>query len=263
MKNRSHNSRLTASVFAILGLLCLFPPGTVWAISVGQIDTFTDGSLQDWIMGISTVTTSHMTNIADGGPAGAGDNFLQVVSDGPPPPRTSGQGSRMTFFNQLQWTGDYTAAGVTAIAVDLKNLSVSETLHLRLAIDGGSYTTSLDFIGGKFATAASISLAPGSDWTRVVFSLLPGDLTPVCSPGPICSLGNDVQATLADVTELRLLNSEIPDWNGLQVVGTLGFDNIQALTVPLPPSLALFGSGLVVLVTRRRKQTFAGGRYLG
>lgn len=261
--NRINTMRARVPAIAMLLSLLLLKSGAAGAISVGQIDTFGDGSLQGWRMDIPTVTTSHMTNIAAGGPAGAGDNFLQVVADGPPPPGTSGQGSRMTFFNQLQWTGDYTAAGVTAIAVDLKNLSVSETLHLRLAIDGGSYTTSIDFIGGKFATAASISLAPGSDWTRVVFSLLPGDLIPVCSPGPICSLGNDVQATLADVTELRLLNSEIPDWNGLQVVGTLGFDNIQALTVPLPPSLALFGSGLVVLVTRRRNQTFAGGRYLG
>lgn len=251
MKNRSHHARLTASVFAMFGLLCLFPPGTARAIGVGQIDTFSDGSLQDWMMGIAAVTTSHMTNIAAGGPAGAGDNFLQVVADGPPPPGTSGQGSRMTFFNQLQWTGDYTAAGVTAIAMDLKNMSVSETLYLRLAIDGGT-GPSFNRTGGVFATAASISLDPGSDWTRVVFSLLPADLISVSSIGGHAT-GNNVEATLANVTELRLLNSATPDWNGLQVVGTLGIDNIQA--VPLPPAFALFASGLVVLVTRRRKQT--------
>ena len=254
MQNPSYQARLAAPVFAMLGLLCLVPPGTAQAIGVGQMDTFSDGSLQDWMMGISTVTTSHMTNIADGGPTGAGDNFLQVVSDGPPPPGTSGQGSRMTFFNQLQWTGDYTAAGVTAIGMNLKNLSVGETLNLRLAIDGG---TGLSFnrTGGVFATAASISLDPGSDWTRVVFSLRPADLISVSSIGGHAT-GNNVEATLANVTELRLLNSATPDWNGLQVVGTLAVDNIQA--VPLPPAFALFSSGFVVLVTRRRKQILSG-----
>ncbi len=48
-----------------------------------------------------------------------GDNFLQVVVDG-----TSVQGGRLTFFNRLQWTGDYTTAGVTAIDLELKNLGV-------------------------------------------------------------------------------------------------------------------------------------------
>ncbi len=244
MKNRSNNARLTTSVFA---MLCLLLPGAARAISVGQIDNFEDGTLQGWRMGITTVTKSHMANIATGGPAGTGDSFLQVIADG-----TAVQGGRMTFFNKTQWTGNYTAAGITAITMDLKNISSSEALNLRLAIDGGTYTTSIDFIGGKFSTAASISLDSGSDWTRVVFSLLPGDLIPVCSPGPICSLGNDVQATLANVRELRLLNSTNPDWNGLPVAGKLGIDNIQA--VPLPPALALFGSGLVVLLTGRRKQ---------
>jgi len=48
------------------------------------------------------------------------------------------------------------------------------------------------------------------------------------------------------------LNSASPDWNGLRTTATLGVDNIHA--VPLPPALALFGSGLVVLLARRRKQ---------
>ena len=62
--------------------LLLLQSGAARAISVGQIDTFGDSTIQGWRMGVPTVTDSHMTNIADGGPAGAGDNFLQVVADG-------------------------------------------------------------------------------------------------------------------------------------------------------------------------------------
>ena len=247
MLNRSNNTRLTASVFAMFCLLSLLPPGAARAISVGQIDDFEDGTLQDWRMGTTTVTAEHMTNITDGGPAGAGDNFLQVTSH--ETHGTTPGGNRLTFFNRLQWTGDYTAAGITAIAMDLKNISSSEILNMRIAINGG-FGPSFNFTGGVFTTSASISLISGSDWTRAVFSLLPGDLIPISGGTGGNTTGNDVQATLANVLELRLLNSATPDWSGLPIAATLGVDNL--LAVPLPPALALFGSGLAVLMARRR-----------
>jgi len=241
--------RLTAPSIAMLLSLLLFQSGAARAISVSQIDTFGDSTIQGWRMGIPTVTDSHMTNIADGGPAGAGDNFLQVVADG-----TAAQGGRLTFFNRLQWTGNYTAEGVTAIAMDLKNFSPSESLNLRLAINGGFRDPSFNFIGGVFTTSANISLDSGSGWKQAVFSLLPSDLIPISGGIGGNTTGNDVQAALANVLELRLLNSATPDWSGLPVDATLGIDNIHA--VPLPPALALFGSGLVVLLTRRCKKIF-------
>jgi len=242
--------RRTATGIALLLSFLLLHPGTAaWAVSLGQVDTFTDGTLQDWEMGFNATTVTHLRNIADGGPDGAGDNFLQVVSDG-----TAIAGGRLTFFNRLQWRGDYTAAGVTGIAMDVKNIGSSEALNLRLAVNGGFRDASFNFIGGVFATSASASLASGSDWTRVVFSLTPGDLVPVDGARSSNVTGNNVQATLANVLELRLLNSAAPDWAGFPVAATLGVDNIHA--VPLPPALALFGSGLLVLLAGRRKLTF-------
>ncbi|MGB5473702.1 MAG: hypothetical protein WBQ78_09520 [Gammaproteobacteria bacterium] len=238
--NCTNTMRARVPAIAMLISLLLLKSGAAGANSVGQIDTFEDGTLQGWQMGVSTVTTSHMTNIAAGGPAGAGDNFLQVVADG-----ANVQGGRLTFFNRLLWSGDYTAAGVTAIAMDLKNISSSEVLNLRLAINGGT-------IGGVFATAASLSLDSGSGWARVVFSMRPGDLVPVSGGIGGNTDGIDVQAALANVLELRLLNSATPDWNGLPVTATLGIDNIQV--VPLPPAFVLFGSGLLALWTQRRRQ---------
>ena len=249
MLNCSNNTRRSASVFSMLCLLCLFPPGTAQAISLGQIDNFEDGTLQDWRMGFSATTADHMTNIADGGPAGTGDNYLQVA----PISTELFGGNRLTFFNTQQWQGNYTAAGITAIAMDVQNFSSSEVLNLRLGINGGYVdpNTGTSYIGGTFTTS-SISLDSGSGWTRVVFSLLPGDLIASDVGRSSNTPGNNVQATLANVLELRLLNSATADWNGLPVTATLGVDNIQA--VPLPPALALFASGLMLLLPGRRKK---------
>lgn len=242
MIDHLYNIRLTAPAIASLFLLCLFQPGTAEAISLGQADDFEDGTLQGWKMGANNVTASHMTNIADGGLAGIGDNFLQVVSH---EVETTG-GNRLTFFNKDQWTGDYLSTGIIAIAMDVNNFSSIEALNLRLAINGGFLDSNFNFIGGLFATTASVSLDSGSGWTQVVFSLDPGDLTAVS--GRSGTTGNDVLVTLANVTELRLLNSGSPDWTGLPVTATLGIDNISAV-VPLPPAALLFGSGLIGLCT--------------
>ena len=248
MPNHSNDTGITAPVFA---MLCLLLSGTAQAVSLGQIDTFGDG-LQGWRMGFSQTTADHMAIIADGGPDadadGIGDSYLQVNSDSTEP----FGGRRLTFFNTDQWQGDYTAAGITAIAMDVKNFSPNEVLNLRLGINGGFVdSTGTSIIGGTFTTSI-ISLVSSPNWTRVVFSLLPGDLIASDVGKSSNTPGNDVQATLANVWELRLLNSATASWAGAPVTATLGVDNIQA--VPLPPALALFASGLVVLLPRRRKQ---------
>lgn len=240
----SSNTRLTASAFA---MLCLLPPGAARAISIGQLDDFEDDTLQGWAMGVASVTANFMTNNPDGGPDGVGDAYLEVSADSTVP----FGGKRLTFFNRQQWTGDYTTAGITAIAMDLKNFSASEDLNMRLAINGG-FGPSTGMTGGVFTSAASISLDTDSGWTRAVFSLLPVDLVAIDGGRGGNTTGNDVLATLGNVLELRLLNSATPDWAGDPVTAAVGVDNIQA--VPLPPSLVLFGSGLVVLLLRRGKQ---------
>ena len=246
----SNNTRQSASVVALLCLLCLLPPGTARALSVGQIDTFEDDTLQGWRQGFTASTADHMRNVSSGGPAGTNDNYLEVTSDST---LTFG-GNRLTFFNQDQWTGDYLAAGITAIAMDVKNFCPCEPLNLRLGVNASVVdSTGTRILGGTFTTAASYSLDSSSGWTRVVFSLRPEDLVAVDSARGNYVAGNDVMLTLAHVNELRLLNNDPlnPDWNGPLITSRLGVDNIQA--VPLPPALALFASGLVVLFGRRCK----------
>jgi hypothetical protein len=247
MKNCSNNTGLSTVVFAMLCLLCLFPPGAAQAVSVGQVDTFEDGTLQGWSQGLSASTADHMRNVSSGGPAGLNDNYLEVTSDSTLP----FSGNRLTFFNREQWTGDYTAAGITAIAMDVRNFCPCDPLNLRLGVNASVIdSTGTSFLGGTFVTSA-ITLDSSSGWTRVVFSLRPEDLIAVDPARGNYVMGNDVQITLANVNELRLLNSADPDWNGLPITSRLGVDNIHV--VPLPPALVMFASGLVVLLTRGRK----------
>ncbi len=245
-----NNKKLAAGVFA---MFCLLPRTLVLAANIDQLDDFEDNTLQGWAMGVPSVTENFMSIVADGGPGGAGDSYLAVRSDGT---LTVGGGRKLTFFNREQWTGNYTAAGITAIAMDLKNFSTDQILNMRLAINGG-FGPSSSMTGGVFISASTATLAVGSGWTRAVFSLLPSDLIAISGGIGGNTAGNDVAATLANVLELRLLNSEADSWSGLTVTASVGVDNIQV--VPLPPAFAMFGSALMALVALllgRRKLIF-------
>src|SRR5712671_1482364 len=82
-------------------------------IVLNQIDTFQDGTLANWTNGAGAADP---INIATGGPTGAGDHYLQVTSNG-----GNFAGSKLTVFNTVQWSGNYTAAGVTFVEMDFKN----------------------------------------------------------------------------------------------------------------------------------------------
>ena len=110
----------------------------VSALSVGQIDTFQDGTTQGWhVGGGPNLPEAFPPVIPDGGPNGSGDQFLQVESTG-----GAGPGSRLSVLNTSQWAGNYVAASITAIAMDVRNFG-PEDLSLRLLFVG--------FDGGMFA----------------------------------------------------------------------------------------------------------------
>jgi hypothetical protein len=128
-------------------------------------------------------------NVPDGGPGGAGDAYLENASSG-----GTGAGSRMVMFNNAQWTGDYVAAGV-------------------VALEGAG--------GGRYASVDPVVLPAGSGWLLVVFDLTDAGMVQVGGAQTLAEV-------LASVTELRVLASNVPDWNGAALVATVGMDNLAS-----------------------------------
>jgi hypothetical protein len=184
--------------------ICFIWSFTFAQVVAGQVDDFEDATTQNWTEGGGSPNPP--TNVSTGGPAGANDNYLQVNSSG-----GSGPGSKMVFFNQTQWTGDFTSQGIVAIKFDVKVLT--NTLNLRVAFDGG---------GGRFCTTTPINITAGGAWTHVVIPISPSDFTAVG--------GTNIDDTLADVNTMRILSNSSPSWVGESILATLEIDNIEAAT---------------------------------
>ena len=196
------------------------------AISSGQLDNFQDGTTQNWTNGGSPGAPP-VVNIPDGGPGGAGDRFIEVTSVSDPP------GNRLTTFNRNQWLGNYIGAGVTAIEMDLENLS-DVTLSIRIAFKAGLTPSSPGYL------SLPIVLAAGSGWQHMVFSLNQSDLIAVGAPPDYNTFFS------SGIAETRIIN-EFGDTNlnGDIVVGQLGIDNIHA--VPEPTATTLLTGSLLAL----------------
>jgi hypothetical protein len=226
------NARQLGVVFALLTGLGVSAGAS--AVTLGQKDTFEDGTTGNWVVGL--LGASHPAppvNVSTGGPTGVDDNYLLLSALG-----SSGAGNRLSVINLSQWTGDYLAAGVTAIVMDLNNLGPADlSLRLLFADPSGGPPTNLAF------STQAVVVPAGSGWTSVVFPIASGDLT---------AGSGTVAAALMNTTEMRLFHSPTAVFPGPAVIASLGVDNIQA--VPAPASLVLLGSALGGLGYSRRRR---------
>jgi hypothetical protein len=192
---------------ALLLAFLLVVPSTASAIVSGQVDDFENGTTMGWSEG--ALSSNPPQNISTGGPAGLGDNYLQNVSSG-----LATSGGKMTMFNQAQWTGDYTTAGVAGIQVSMANFGTT-ALFMRIAIEGSAT---------EFGSTAAFPLPADGVWRTALFRLGPGDMSLIAG---VASLGT----VLSGVTNFRIISrAGGPGWQGDQVNGVLGVDNIRALT---------------------------------
>jgi hypothetical protein len=191
-------------------------------LSVGQVDTFESGTTLNWAGGALP------TNIPTDGPAGAGDHYLRLSSNN----------SGLASFNATQWTGNYLAAGITSVAMDLRNQG-STDLSLRLSL--------FNTPGGEFTTATAIPLPADNQWRHIVFGLSAADLAYVGG-----GTGN-LSDALGSVGRLHLRHSTgAPMGSGQNtpVTGILGIDNITALPEPRTAVLLLAAAACCVRVRR-------------
>ena len=208
---------LACTISLVIMLAC---PQVSGAISPSSVDDFQSGTAEGWR---HQNTNAHSpVNVADVGPTGPGDHSLQMSSSG-----TGTSGSRFLAFNSsANWTGDYLAAGVTALQAEFNNIGAIDArdLDMRLALNGP---------GGWFTTDI-FAVNKGGGWqSPVAFPVTPAGLTYVGG------LPSDLDATLSGVTEIQLFSAAMfpimcasrPRGDRIQAIAYV--DNITAIA-PLP-----------------------------
>lgn len=200
------------------------------AIMVGQVDTFQNGAVSGWISGAAHPLPPSV--VTGGGPAGSADNYLLLQATG-----LQGAGGKLVAFNREQWTGDYNAAGISAITMDLRNFGATDLL-LRLYVDGPNGSTGI--------STMPISLAAGSGWATVSFAMTPDALSGLAT------------TALSGVTQLHLFHALSPFYPGQNIATQLGVDNISA--VPEPAAWALLASGLLLACGARARRAHGARR---
>jgi hypothetical protein len=208
--------------------LTAFTASTAWAVPV-VIDDFEDGTTAGWHVGDPAAHPSPPVNVSTGGPAGAGDAYLQLEAFG-----GGGPGSRLSVLNLSQWTGDFT--GVPAIGMDVNNFGPDDLVLRLLFVNFPNAPGPPTDIAW---TLAPVMVPSGSGWNDVLFSLSAANL--------FAPFGT-VAGALGDVDELRIFHNPNPFFGGPNVgappvVVTLGIDNI-ATAVPEPSSILLMLAGL-------------------
>jgi len=201
---------------------------TASAITVGQLDTFQNGTTLQWVDALNgAISPVPPTVVANAGPGGAGDFALRISATG----SVSGPGGRLVANNiQARWIGSYTQAGVNGIMLDLRNLSAVD-LTIRVGIDGPAVGTT----GGRWVSQGVV-VPSGSGWRTLTFSLLPGDLL----PGDFAA--TSATTTLANVAVLRVMHAPVAGWVGAPQAAQMDIDDIEALPEPTFALSLLVGS---------------------
>jgi len=183
------------------------------AVTVGWIDTFQYGTLQNWDAGLGGSKPPFPPEIIPGGgPGGPGDPFMQVTAIG-----GNVQGGRLSVINRnAQWSGNYLAAGVNFLTMSLKNTGPNN-LQVRVSI--GDVDPSTQEPLNIAVSKDSVVLPTGGGWVTAVFHI---------SPGNLAAARGNVQAALTNAGELRVIHNPAATFPPPAIQGRLAVDNIKA-----------------------------------
>jgi hypothetical protein len=216
------------------------------AITVGMVDTFSSGGDLGW-------AGSVVTSLANIGPGGAGDHAAQV---------TAGGGGRIVVYSQaipapddgpddLRWTGNFTAAGIKKISLDVRHVNATP-LVLRIGIGANGFLQSggANGSGDTYVTNYGLSVPGDAQWHTLEFPVEAADFqasTANTNPAP------NVAAALTDVTHFRFIhNPAAGDFRGDQATLPFFMDNVRAIGIPEPASLAMGALATAMVMVRRR-----------
>ncbi len=213
-------------LFSFAAVVLALASATFGQVDPTQVDDFEDGTTMSWRRGPSATPPS---NIADGGPNGAADRYMQVFSV-----PGGGDGTAVTVFNQAQWRGDFVANGIEMLRAEMANFG-SEDLFMRIAIQGAGQA--------RYGSVDAFVLPPDGLWRTVTFPLT--DDTMELIEGSM-----SLSDTITNVSALRINSVQSgPKWSGDRTGATLGIDRIR---VPEPASLTLVVAAGALSLLRRR-----------
>ncbi|MCC6492146.1 MAG: hypothetical protein IT424_03900 [Pirellulales bacterium] len=178
------------------------------------------------------------TYVANGGPSGAGDGSLQISTPA---------GGHLAAYNLgANWTGSLTAAGATAITVDMMSPQASAPLSMRAVLFGPGSTTN------RWTTGSAQAVPNDGVWRSYTFSLSAAELVRASGSGTHAQLMTDT------VRVMLRYDTGTPSATGPAVPspgGTLYLDNIALVGVPEPGGarLALVLGLPAVWFGRRRR----------
>jgi len=193
--------------------------GTTQAVTLGQIDTFTDG-VQNW------GAYGSRLHMSDGGPEGDGDGFLAVLAHG----GTDLRGELIALSPYPRWSGNYADGVITALAMDLKNFG-DMPLEMRLHCIHNL---------GRVTSINAFPIPADGQWHRTECSVQADALI---SDGDLLGLLQDTRFSIRHQSGPPRLES-----GAEKIFSAFGLDNVTA--VPEPISAVLLGLG-GICVTRR------------
>ena len=225
-------------------------------IQPGMMDDFEDGTTASWIKGIELTKAKILPprNVAN---ADESNRFLEVKSTGSSTNDNVARDphSRMVFFNESQWTGDY--SGITSITAMMKATSSTEdNLFMRLALYDEKITGESQ---SRYVSAAPEILKTDGEWHSMFFSLNPSDLVRFRGE-------KTAEQVLSNVGHLRFLSSKdnAAAWQVDKIEATLGIDNITAVSaltaVPLPGAVWFMISAMTGLMGIKVRQKFCNNK---
>lgn len=179
-------------------------------VTLNQVDDFEDGTEKNWFEAGASAAMAE--NISTDGPAGVDDNYLRDYTTQSP----GGPGSRMIIRNNMQWSGDFSSAGVGSVLMDVRALNVDITV--RISVTGP---------GGNFSSPGFI-VAAETGWNSIIIPISTTDMLVAPAGNDGSSAGTDVNATMSGVTEFRILSNTSPSWIGEVTDAEMHLDNITA-----------------------------------
>lgn len=196
-----------ASPTALFLFLCLFLVDlpSAWGVVPYRASTFQNLSTDNWSGGADP------TVIPNDGPLGAGDAYLQITSTG-----SVGPGANAATNNIADaWIGNYAAANLRWLLVEMRSPAFSEPLEIRTVLHGPSAT------GTRYTSVTTEAVPNDGIWRKYEFSLAEADLVRV--------QGADSYATVfAGIDRIMIRhNPGIPTSGGSPIQAVWNLDNIR------------------------------------